>query len=117
MLLGMAALLMACSRDLALFQTDAVTGTWHHWDCDIPAAKCLRAQDVKTRLAYVTRRKLHKAKREQQKKLQALEQRRQVCALAMQDITPCESSVSFAGLESCWSNSAVIQSFWYVTFA
>ena len=35
-------------------------------------------QEVKTRLAYVTRRKLHKAKREQQKKLQALEARRQV---------------------------------------
>ncbi len=45
------------------------------------AAACLRVQEVKTRLAYVTRRKLHKAKREQQKKLTALEERRQVCCL------------------------------------
>lgn len=37
----------------------------------------VKIQEVKTRLAYVTRRKLHKAKREQQKKLKALEQRRQ----------------------------------------
>ena len=42
---------------------------------------CVCVQEVKTRLAYVTRRKLHKAKREQQKKLKALEERRQVCCL------------------------------------
>ncbi|KAL3153275.1 hypothetical protein ABBQ38_011623 [Trebouxia sp. C0009 RCD-2024] len=37
----------------------------------------VKIQEAKTRLAYVTRRKLHKAKREQQKKLKSLEARRQ----------------------------------------
>ncbi|DBA69233.1 TPA: hypothetical protein ACH3X2_012978 [Trebouxia sp. C0005] len=40
-----------------------------------------KIKEVKTRLAYVTRRKLHKAKREQQKKLKALEERRQSLVL------------------------------------
>ena len=92
---------MACNRDPAVIQTDVVTCTWHHWDFDVPAAQCLCAQDVKTRLAYVTRRKLHKAKREQQKKLQALEQRREVWMPATQGITSCQNSVNFAGVESC----------------
>lgn len=35
-------------------------------------------QDANARLAYLTRRKQHKAKREQQKKITALEDRRQV---------------------------------------
>lgn len=40
-----------------------------------------KIKEVKTRLAYVTRRKLHKSKREQQKKLRILEERRQSLVL------------------------------------
>ena len=67
------------------------------------ASACLCVQEVKTRLAYVTRRKLHKAKREQQKKLKALEERRQVCCLivhgtALQLKSDCAFVRHYAGV-------------------
>lgn len=75
-----------------------------------PAPAYLCMQEVKTRLAYVTRRKLHKAKREQQKKLKALEERRQVCCLIVHG-SALQHKVRLSIRKSlCWSTSAVAQS-------
>ena len=115
MFLDMATLLMACNSDPAVLQTDVMTCTWHHWGFDILTAKCLCAQDVKTRLAYVTRRKLHKAKREQQKKLQALEQRREVYTLATQGIKMTSWPVITVLMLLVWSYAgAILQSYSHV---
>ncbi len=74
------------------------------------ASACLCVQEVKTRLAYVTRRKLHKAKREQQKKLKALEERRQVCCLIVHG-NALQQKVRLSICKAlCWSTIAVVQS-------
>ncbi len=64
-------------------------------------------QEVKTRLAYVTRRKLHKAKREQQKKLKALEERRQVCCLIVHGTALKHKGRMSICKALCWSTIAV----------
>jgi hypothetical protein len=81
-----------------------------HANWQRPASACLCVQEVKTRLAYVTRRKLHKAKREQQKKLKALEERRQVCCLIVHG-TALQHKVRLSICKSLrWSTFAVAQS-------
>ena len=74
------------------------------------ASACLCVQEVKTRLAYVTRRKLHKAKREQQKKLKALEERRQVCCLIVHGTALKHKGRMSICKALCWSTIAVVHS-------